>query len=182
MPTVFSHAAAAVSLGTLFTAPPSRARVTAAAALCAMIPDADVIAFRFGIPYDHVLGHRGLSHSVAFAVALGGLAAWLVPWPAVPPWRRWAFFSAATASHGLLDAMTDGGLGIAFWAPFSDARSFLPWRPIAVSPISVGAFLSARGLAVIASELVWVWAPAVALAVGGWALRRMLGARTASDG
>jgi inner membrane protein len=181
MPTVFSHAAAAVSLGTLFTAPPSRARVTAAAALCAVIPDADVIAFRFGIPYDHVLGHRGLSHSLAFAIALGGVAAWLVPWPAVPPWRRWAFFSAATASHGVLDAMTDGGLGIALLAPFSDTRYFFAWRPIAVSPISVRAFLSARGVAVIASEVAWVWAPAVALAVCGWALRRMLGGRTASE-
>ena len=178
MPTVFTHAAAAISLGTLFATPPARLRVSAVAALCAVVPDADVVAFRFGIPYDHVLGHRGLTHSLAFALALGGVAAWLVRWPAVPAWRRWAFFSAATASHGLLDAMTDGGLGIAFLAPFSGARYFLPWRPIAVSPISIHGFLSARGLAVMASELRWVWAPAFVLAVCGLVLRRRIGRST----
>jgi len=178
MPTVFSHAAAAVSLATVCSSAPTRLRVAAVAALCAVIPDADVVAFRFGIPYDHVLGHRGLSHSLAFAAALGAVAARLTPW-AAPLWRRWLFFSAATASHGLLDAMTDGGLGIAFFAPFSDTRYFLPWRPIEVSPISVRAFLSPRGVAVLASELIWVWAPAVALAAGGLALWRVLGSRRA---
>jgi inner membrane protein len=173
MPTVFSHAAAAVSLATVCAAAPVRVRVAAVAALCAVIPDADVIAFRLGIPYDHLVGHRGLSHSLAFAAALGAVAARLTPWPG-PPWWRWLFFSAVTASHGVLDALTDGGLGVAFFAPFSDTRYFLPWRPIEVSPISVRAFLSPRGVTVLASELVWVWVPAVALAVGGLALRRIL--------
>jgi len=32
-----------------------------------MIPDADVIMFAFGFPYEHLLGHRGLSHAPAVA-------------------------------------------------------------------------------------------------------------------
>ena len=83
-----------------------------------------------------------------------------------------AFFFLATASHGLLDALTDGGLGVAFFAPFSDERYFFPWRPIAVSPISVRRFFTGRGLDVLASELVVVWMPATVMAVVGWLIRR----------
>jgi hypothetical protein len=32
----------------------------------------------------------------------------------------------ATAGHGLLDAMTNGGLGLAFFSPFDNHRYFLP--------------------------------------------------------
>jgi inner membrane protein len=77
-----------------------------------------------------------------------------------------------TASHGVLDAMTDGGSGVAFWAPFDDGRYFLPWRPIPVSPIGRG-FFTARGAAVFESELLLVWLPAAIFAgLCGWARRR----------
>jgi inner membrane protein len=72
----------------------------------------------------------------------------------------------AALSHPLLDMLTDGGLGIALFYPFSTGRYFFPWRPISVSPIG-GAFFSRAGLEVILSELKWIWLPcgAVALAV-----------------
>jgi inner membrane protein len=76
----------------------------------------------------------------------------------------WVFFAAITASHGLLDALTNGGRGIAFFAPFSNHRFFFPWRPIQVSPIGVG-FFSARGLAVLQSELRWILLPSVIIAL-----------------
>jgi inner membrane protein len=44
------------------------------------------------------------------------------------------------ASHGILDAMTDGGLGVAFFSPFDDTRCFFPFRPIKVSPIGLSFF------------------------------------------
>jgi len=84
----------------------------------------------------------------------------------------WAYFFLATASHGLLDAMTDGGLGVAFFAPFENRRYFLPWRPIQVSPIGIGRFFSERGVAIFQSELLWIWLPAAVLAVSAWILRR----------
>ena len=74
------------------------------------------------------------------------------------------WFTAVTASHGLLDALTNGGRGIAFFAPFSDHRYFFPWRPIQVSPIGVG-FFSPRGLRVLASESGWIWVPSAIIAV-----------------
>ena len=61
---------------------------------------------------------------------------------------------------------------VALLAPFDERRVFLPFRPIAVSPIGVGAFFSARGLAVIESELVWVWMPFAALGLALWRLGR----------
>ena len=64
------------------------------------------------------------------------------------------------ASHGLLDAMTDGGPGVAFFAPFANRRYFLPWTPIRVSPT-----FTSRGTAVIRSELFWIWVPAGVLVV-----------------
>lgn len=64
--------------------------------------------------------------------------------------------------------MTTGGLGVAFFWPYTETRYFLPWRPIEVSPFSPRIFFSERGLAVILSELRWVWAPCAAFALSGF--------------
>jgi len=107
-----------------------------------------------------------VSHSLAFAAGLALVATAIVSRRLAGGHSRlrlWAFFFAATASHGLLDAMTSGGPGIAFFAPFSDTRYFLPWRPIVVSPLGISAFFSRRGLEVMASELLWLWLPAAAV-------------------
>ena len=94
-------------------------------------------------------------------------------------WRLVLFFFLATASHGLLDALTDGGLGVAFFSPFDTRRYFLPWRPVEVSPIGLG-FFGPQGLRVIRSEMVWIWLPSLVLVVGAWALRRAFGLRRAA--
>ena len=70
----------------------------------------------------------------------------------------------------MLDALTNGGLGVALAWPWSDARFFAPWQPIKVSPIGIG-FFSARGLDVMRSELTWVWLPAMVVAVAARAIR-----------
>jgi inner membrane protein len=139
--------------------------------VCAVLPDADVIGFAVGIPYEHVVGHRGLSHSLLFAALLATMATFVIRdrWDA----RVWLFLLLATASHGLLDALTDGGLGVAFFAPFSDRRYFFPWRPIVVSPISVLDFFEARSLRVLASEALVVGLPSLALVLAGLAMRRL---------
>jgi inner membrane protein len=127
--------------------------------LVSLAPDADVAAFALGIPYSHPFGHRGASHSLAVALVAGLAIACLDR-------RHFArmFFlgAAAVASHGILDAFTDGGLGIALAWPFSDDRFFAPWRPIPVAPIGLG-YLSRRGMVVAAVELfyflpIFVWA------------------------
>jgi inner membrane protein len=165
MPTVFSHAMTGAAVVTLFGLP-ARPGAWLAGVACAMLPDADVIGLWFGVPWGHVLGHRGITHSLPFAAALAAVVVALIFRGA--PWRGrrlrlWAVLFVATASHGLLDAMTDGGSGIAFFAPLDDTRYFLPWRPIRVSPIGLERFLSQRGVEVLRSELVWVWLPAIGL-------------------
>jgi len=151
----FGHVAVGMALGRLGTgaAPPRRvALVMLWMSALAMLPDADVIAFVLRIPYAAPWGHRGASHSlviaglVALAVAAGTR---LGRGPAL---KLGLLAFAAVGSHGLLDAMTTGGLGAALLWPFTQARYFLPWRPIPVAPIGAG-MISARGLYVVAVEL-----------------------------
>src|SRR5882724_2907489 len=106
-----------------------------------MLPDADVLAFAFGVPYESPFGHRGFTHSLVFAAAIG-LAALAV----TRRWRAALLVAATVATHGPLDTLTDGGLGAALLWPFTTHRYFAPWRPMPVAPIGLG-FLSPGGLA-----------------------------------
>jgi inner membrane protein len=69
------------------------------------------------------------------------------------------YFGLVTMSHGFLDALTDGGLGIAFFVPFDATRYFFPWRPVAVSPIGINQFFSPWGLSVLLTEGIWIGIP-----------------------
>ena len=175
MASLFSHAVAALSMGTCFYRSGTPKRIWAIGALCSVIPDMDVVGFRLGIRYGDFWGHRGFTHSLVFAALLAGAIVTLGFRQATPGLNHlslWAYFFLAAASHGLLDALTDGGLGVAFFSPFDNHRYFLPWTPIRVSPIGVGRFFSDRGLAVLQSELAWIWVPAALLAASVWVLRR----------
>lgn len=173
MPTVLSHALFGAALYLPFRSRLPR-HVALVGAVAAVVPDLDVIGFRFGIEYGDLLGHRGLSHSLAFAGAFAGAIVLVRAW-SLPPKTRlpaWLYLALATASHGISDALTNGGLGIALLAPFSNERFFFPWQPIEVSPIGLSQILSARGLDVLTSELVWVGIPALIVALAGLATTR----------
>ena len=168
MPTIISHGIAALALGKIIAFQRLPARFWILAVICAILPDADVLGFAFVVRYGDLLGHRGLTHSLLFALviglAVGGLLSYTTPslrsaWPLMV-----IFFFAVTASHGLLDAMTNGGLGVALFAPFSNTRYFFPWRPIRVSPIGIDAFFSSP-IPVLWSEIKWIWLPSALLAV-----------------
>lgn len=145
------------------------ARVRVAAVLVAILPDADVWGLRFGIRYGDLWGHRGLTHSLTFALLSGLVVAWVVRrcWRGGP---RFAALAAllvpVAASHGLLDAMTHGGgLGVAFFSPFDPTRYYLPARPLLVSPIGLEYFFTERGMRTLRSEVLWVWLPMAILVV-----------------
>ncbi len=178
MPTIFSHSIAAVALGTCCPTRRMPLRFWALAAVCAALPDADVIGFGLGIRYGDLLGHRGLTHSLFFALAVGFLVVVLFFRNLDPGSGEWwilvAYFFIVTASHGVLDAMTNGGLGVAFFSPFSNERYFFLWQPIEVSPLSVGSFLSSRGAEVIISEIKWVWIPSGLVVLTAYLFRRVL--------
>jgi inner membrane protein len=166
MPTIPTHAVAAVALGTAFPRSVVSSNWLAIGAVCAMLPDADVMGFRFGIQYGDLLGHRGLTHSLAFAALLAAGAIVIGRRVDATSHRGllWLYVFAATASHGLLDALTNGGLGVALFAPLDETRYFFGVRPIVVSPIGLTRIFSQRGLAVISSELRWIWVPSALLA------------------
>jgi inner membrane protein len=176
MASAFSHAFAAVALGKAYTGKRMPWRFWALAVASAVLPDADVISFGFGIPYGSMFGHRGITHSLPFALAWAFLVVWCEFKQVARFSRRWwgllAFFFVVTASHGVLDALTNGGRGVAFFAPFSSARYFFPWHGIEVSPISVTQFLSQRGGAVLRSEAKYIWVPCFLLWLGAWLFRK----------
>jgi len=175
MASPFSHAVAALSIGTCFYRPQIRKRVWVAGVLCSVIPDLDAIGFRFGIHYGDFWGHRGFTHSLLFAALVAGLVVLGIFRRGAMGIGRLALFAylfLTAASHGVLDAMTDGGLGVAFFSPFDTTRYFLPWRPVRVSPIAVTRFFTPRGLAILQNEAVWIWLPAILFAGIVLALRR----------
>ncbi len=164
MASIFGHAVAALAFGKGFSKAIINWKFLLLGAICAILPDADVIGFSFGIKYESFWGHRGFSHSLLFALILGFLITTVF-------YRKYLvtkkggvlvlYFTICTASHAVLDALTTGGLGVAFFSPFDTTRYFFPFRPIQVSPIGVERFFSERGVKVLLSELLWVGIPSI---------------------
>lgn len=176
MATAFTHAFVAASLGAVARSPVPRAKLIAAFVVLAVLPDLDVVFHAFGVPYRHPIGHRGLTHSLPFAVLVGAATAslvfrevelWSPGW-----WRLTALLAVATASHGILDAFTDAGHGIGFFVPFSSERWFFPWRPLATSPLGITAFFRGPAITILWNEVRWVWLPVSVLAAFTYVMSR----------
>jgi inner membrane protein len=82
-----------------------------------------------------------MTHSLLFAYLLS--AAFVTMW-----YRRRAreaqvgifvYLFLCTTSHSVLDALTDGGLGVAFFYPFDTRRYFFS---VAVSPVDINVFFA----------------------------------------
>jgi inner membrane protein len=171
VPSVISHPAVPLALAVGAGAAVMPARLVVVACVASVLPDVDAVGYRAGIPYESLLGHRGLTHSLAFALLVAVLCSAFAGRLGAPWWVVLGVVFASTASHGFLDAMTTGGLGVAFFSPFSNHRYFLPWQVIQVAPLGIGQFLSPRGLTVLKSELIWVWLPCTLLALLGMGAR-----------
>jgi inner membrane protein len=167
MTSLFTHVFAAAALAPVCAPRPGWRWTIPAGALAATIPDADVIGFRLGIRYGDFWGHRGFTHSLVFALMLALIGVRLLRRrvPLEPGGRAWLgiYLLLCAASHGVLDAMTNGGRGVGFFMPFENGRHFLPWTPVWVSPLGVENFFTAYGADVFVSELLWVWLPLGAL-------------------
>jgi len=128
-----------------------------------IMPDFDVVAFKFGIAYEHPLGHRGFTHSILFALLWAMLLSFIFGKTNKLVYFLVLFFS--TVSHGFLDAMTNGGKGVGFFIPFDNDRYFLPFTPIKVSPIGIRDFFSEWGLQIILSEVKYIAIPCLVVLV-----------------
>ena len=173
MASVFGHVAAAAVVSYTFFPKQSRPAVVALAAFCAAAPDLDVLAFQFGIAYGSEWGHRGWTHSLIFALIFGLLLAAVFFRRDKGFWKIALLCVLATASHPLLDMLTNGGRGVALYWPWSLERLFFPCHPIQVSPLGAGAFFSEWGLAVLWSEAKWIGIPGLVLVACGWGIRRL---------
>lgn len=175
MASAFSHAFVALTVGKLSDSPLMDRRALLLGVACSVLPDIDVVGFGYGIQYGDLWGHRGLTHSLPFAALLSALLVALC-------YRRESgaamagmglYFFTCAASHGILDAMTDGGLGVAFFSPFDTTRYFFTVRPVAVSPIGIHEFFGEEAVRILASEVKWIWLPVSMAFVGGRMLKQV---------
>jgi inner membrane protein len=176
MASIFSHAIAASALGTLRYPKKEVFKYFALGIFCAAFPDVDTLSFKLGIPYEHPFGHRGFFHSLIFAY-LQGLFIVRIFYSNLAFATRASmtigfYFFCCGVSHSILDAMTNGGEGVAFFAPFNNTRYFLPWRPIEVSPVDVESFFGEWGMRVLHSELYYVMIPSFLLMLGMYGIRK----------
>lgn len=127
------------------------------AGLMAAGPDLDT-AFFGVIPYAHFFGHRGFFHSPFFALSFAVTLSFLL----FAVSRSCSLCASvgvavaialAMASHGILDAMTDAGLGVMLLYPFSEERIFLPWRPFYAPPVKISSLSIRQVQRMISSEL-----------------------------
>jgi inner membrane protein len=175
MPTAISHSLVAIVFGKVFSKN-SGVKFWVFSIICSILPDADVLMFIFGIPYAHIYGHRGVSHSIFFAFLISVIIA-LMSFREVKQnsklwWLFVLYFFLIGLSHDILDAMTSGGLGIGFFMPFDSTRYFFPVRPIRASPFRLISFFETEGEQILVSELIWIWIPAVVSLVILWFVKK----------
>ena len=180
MPMTTTHALVPLAAALALSARPTPWRLIIAAAVAAALPDMDWVAHHFfRVPYSSIYSHRGASHSLFAALAVGSFAALLHKRLKVDALTAGVVVAAAMASHGILDMMTDAGHGVAYLWPLSSARLFADWRPIHSGPVSM-AHLLAQVFGRFRSELWQIILPMFALAL---ALRaaRLLSTRVKSS-
>ena len=175
MATIVTHLIVGSSIALPFCHPSTTASsvrpwaFVVSAGLLSVFPDLDV-AYMHWVPYNAFLGHRGFWHSPFVGALISAMLAVFVGVLVRNISSRAvlllaAIWTVAYASHPLLDALTDGGLGVMMFFPFSTERFFFTWRPIHVALIGIsGAWRSF--LSVFPSELPFC---AAAVAIGGTA-------------
>lgn len=125
------HLAVGAALGAIYSrktgSNPSVAIVTFAT--LAVAPDLDLVTAAFGVTPGTPLSHRGITHSIPFALAIAALVALI----ARTRGRRLlagVVTFGSLASHGLLDTMSQLGNGPMMLWPFTTQNYEFLWRPI----------------------------------------------------
>jgi inner membrane protein len=169
MASLFLHAALpVVARGAFAPLPRLERRLVIVAAVCACLPDLDVLSYVFEVRASEPLGHRGLSHSIFVAVAVALVAA-IAFFRSLgigsPAWRRaFAFLLGATVSHGVIDAATKADVGVALLAPFASDRYTSPLVLIPSTQLGLNEYFGWWGLLTVTNEALYVLAP-IALVV-----------------
>ncbi len=172
MTTLVTHPLLPYTIGKLAGMP---GRVIACGAVLSLLPDADVIVEALIPNLPHALAHRGATHSIAFAVLMALVAMrFAAPQEARfsrPWWGILLYLVLCGVSHGLLDALTHFGDGVAFFWPVVDVRYLFMFQPMQASPF-LNDFFSIWGLRVLMAEAQWIWLPCFAVLLVQATLRR----------
>ena len=172
MPSVFTHSLLGVAAGKIFGPEKfkkTKIRFWILSFICPSLPDLDVIGFYLGIPYEHVMGHRGITHSLFFALIMAILIT-LIFFRSEKISNKnnlllVTYFPLIIASHGILDGFTNGGHGIAYFAPFINDRYFFSFNPLQVSTLSPKVFFTEQGFDVMKNEFIWLWLPTIIILI-----------------
>ncbi|MFT3836959.1 MAG: metal-dependent hydrolase [Myxococcaceae bacterium] len=168
MATVLTHGVLPILAGRGFVPKDlPRKRLALAAVLCACLPDLDFLAFAYDVRPPDALAHRGFTHSLLFAAALAALFAGLIHLSkrSAPLKPVFLILFAAGASHGLLDAMTQGDAGVALLWPLTSHRFLLPVHPVPVLPLGADEVLGRYGWLVVFNEVLLLWVPALLISL-----------------
>jgi inner membrane protein len=167
MATLYTHAVVGLGLGSVFTSRRVHPLFWILAGFLPIVPDFDAFSTS---PYGSLWGHRGFTHSLCFALGLSLVAAALAfRFLQARFWPLFGLFFLITASHGILDAFTNGGFGIPFFWPFYNQR-YGHWGPIQVADIGFE-IPDPRVSRAIRTELVYVWLPLAVLVGLVWICR-----------
>ncbi len=174
MATLYTHTIVGLGLAEVCSRRRMPLLFWALAGLLPVLPDIDTFSDR---PYPSTLGHRGFTHSLLFALVVGLVVAGITyRYFRVRFWPLAGLFIVITASHGVLDALTTGGVGIPLFWPVNTHR-FGPYGPIYVADIGMQ-LPDPRTSRAIRSELLYVWLPTlvvVATVVGyRWSKGRVM--------
>jgi inner membrane protein len=124
-----------------------------------MAPDLDWFVAFVNVHKNPLFNHRGAAHSL-FAALLIAAAVLVFGFPkAHRRGRIWLCLTLAAVSHGLLDACTSGGVGVALFLPFSHSRWACVWQPIQVAPLPLSAEHTYLFLGSLWDEAFWIGLP-----------------------
>jgi len=176
MATIMTHAIAGYTIARVCVRKPVPPFYWVLAVLAPALPDLDTLGHKYGIRYQDCFGHRGALHSLLVAAFCALVLIAVFKLFARPRGFSllkdcfWGLF-LGISSHGLLDALTNGGLGVAVFWPWSCQRYFFPVRPLEVSPLSVERFFQ-QGIFIMKNEFYYVWIPCLAVLFLLYALQR----------
>ena len=111
-------------------------RLMVAMLIASSLPDIDMIGYVLGYRQPSPFAHRGFTHSLVFAFAVGLLA--LAATPRMKTTRAIAFFAIflTILSHLFLDALGSRYWGVPLFWPFDETRYIFPWPSFISSGLS----------------------------------------------
>ena len=163
MATLVAHAAIPLLTRRLVTVPERfERRLAAFAVAIACWQDVDYATLAFEVRPNEMLGHRGLTHGLLIAALAALVVAfgWFRELRGTRAFRTvLAFLFFAAASHGLLDAATGGDIGVALFAPLTNARLSFPFKLVASCPGGIDEMFGYWGIMTVANEILYVVFP-----------------------